>query len=72
MSSKTHNRIDEYVERNSFRVTGSVSEGTRNESRSTSQNQKLNTLGSSKKEKKLEDSREKYKQSDKSIAIIKE
>lgn len=72
MSSKIHNRIDDYVERNSFRVAGSLPTDTRDESRSTPQKKKLNTLSSSKKEKTLKDSREKNKQSVKSIAIIKE
>lgn len=59
MSSKTNNRIDKYVERNSFRLAGSVNKNNQNESRSISKENSLNTFRPSKNKKALKGSREK-------------
>ena len=73
MKNKPKNRIQEHVERNSFRL-GEIGtkENIQVKSHSTSEEEKLKALGSSKNKRTPRGSKEKNQQSNKSIAIIKE
>jgi hypothetical protein len=73
MKNKPKNKIQEHAEQNSFRLDEiGKNENMRDKSRSTSEEENLNALGSSKNERTPRGSRKENQQSNKSIAIIKE